>query len=221
MQKYKYIILAIFLFIIFGISRVNAFVNEAPLFGKVIYVDPGHGGIDPGASYKDIYEKDIVLDLSFALRDELMSRGAIVLMTREGDYELADPYAYMRKRSDLSKRVELINKSMCDAYLSIHLNSYSSSKWQGAQVFYSDTNDLNIVLAESIQKVLKENTYPRREIKEIKNIYLNDNATRPGVIVEAGFISNPNDRYLLRKDWYQKKIARLVTEGVIDFFDNM
>ena len=108
--------------LIFVCIKVKAFMPELPLLGKVIYVDPGHGGPDPGANYKDIYEKDINLEISKILSNLLMERGAIVYLTREGDYDLSSPHVYLRKRSDLSRRAKLINETKCDLYLSIHLN---------------------------------------------------------------------------------------------------
>jgi N-acetylmuramoyl-L-alanine amidase len=104
-KKYKIAILIIFCISLVAMNKVNSYVIELPLLGKVIYIDPGHGGADPGALYKDVYEKNINLQISKVLSDALVTKGAIVYLTREGDYDLARPNISERKRSDLSRRV--------------------------------------------------------------------------------------------------------------------
>ena len=91
--------------------------------------------------YKNVLEKDINLAISKRLEEELSSLGAIVYQTRYGDYDLSVTYASNRKRSDLSRRGNIINDSGCDLYLSIHLNAETSSTWRGAQVFYDNINE--------------------------------------------------------------------------------
>lgn len=84
----------------FIISETSAYVNDLPLLGKVIYIDPGHGGRDPGTSYGGLLEKDLNLSISFKLRDELMSKGALVYMTRESDIDFSS-------RWDIKKKEEI------------------------------------------------------------------------------------------------------------------
>ena len=134
-MKNKLFILFIFLFSSFSICYVSADTNNLELLGKVIYLDPGHGGIDPGVVYKDIEEADINLAIAQRTSKVLEQKGAIVYLTRYGDYDLSVPNTINRKRSDLSRRGNIINRSNCDLYLSIHLNAESSSTWKGAQMF--------------------------------------------------------------------------------------
>lgn len=194
-------------------------MEELPLLGKVIYVDPGHGGPDPGAMYKDIYEKNINLEISKTLEQALVEKGAIVYLTREGDYDLAFPNAYLRKRSDLSRRTKIINDSMCDLYLSIHLNATTSTSWKGAQVFYDDINPENAVLGGIIQESFKRHLGSRRKLKRVTDLYMYKDIDRVGVLLEVGFLSNPNERYVLRKAYYQKRIANAIVEGVITYLN--
>ncbi len=204
--------------LIFVCIKVNAFMPELPLLGKVIYVDPGHGGPDPGANYKDIYEKDINLEISKILTDLLTERGAIVYLTREGDYDLSSPHVYLRKRSDLSRRAKLINEAKSDLYLSIHLNATNSSTWRGAQVFYDDANKENKILGQKIQDSFKKNLGSRRKLKEVKDLFMYKDIDVSGVLLEVGFLSNANERYLLRKSYYQKRIANAIIEGVYNYY---
>lgn len=221
MFKYKLVVFVILLFGITGVYVVQAKGNELELLGKVIYIDPGHGGVDPGAVYKDIYESDINLEISLKLAETLEKEGAIVYLTRTGDYDLSVNNTINRKRSDLSRRANIINRSLCDLYLSIHLNAEVSSTWRGAQVFYDDINEKNELLAKIIQKVLKEDLKTNRKYKQITDKYLHKRVERPGILIEVGFISNDNDRYLLRQKSYQQKVSNAVTRGVIEYFNSI
>jgi len=123
MFKYKIFMLFILIISLCTFSFVSANEKDFSLLGKVIYIDPGHGGLDPGAIYKDIEEATINLQISKNLVTMLEAEGAIVYLTRNDDYDLSVNNAVSRKRSDLSRRANIINRSMCDLYLSIHLNA--------------------------------------------------------------------------------------------------
>ena len=214
MKKYYIgLIVSIFLFSI-SFVKANPVESDLRLIGKVIYLDPGHGGTDPGAVYKDIYEKDITLSICKKLKDILEREGAIVYMTRYDDYDLSTT-TYNRKRNDLNNRSKIINESMADLYISIHLNSVSSTTWRGAQVFYDDVNERNKTIAE----ILQSNLNKERDIKEIDDILMNRKIKIPGVLIEAGFLSNPNDRYLLKNSDYQYKLCGKIKDGIIKYFE--
>ena len=200
-------------------SFVNAGENNLTLLGKVIYIDPGHGGKDPGAIFKDIYESNINLEISLILRDTLEKKGAIVLLTREGDYDLSVDNAINRKRSDLSRRANVINRSNCDIYLSIHLNSISSSTWSGIQVFYDDVNKKNEYIANLFQTYFKSKLNTKREYKELTDRYMYKRINVPGVLIEVGFLSNANDRFLLQKKDYQYKFSNIVSDALDVYFN--
>lgn len=217
-KKHLFLLTFILIFLVF--LKVDAKINELPLMGKTIYVDPGHGGRDPGALYKDLHESDINLEISNILTEKLEKKGAIVYQIRKGDYDLANPKASERKRSDLQNRVKLIDNSNIDMYLSVHLNTYASSTWKGAQVFYDDVNPENKKLADIIQKSFKENLKSSRKPKEISTLYMYRNIRKPGVLLEVGFLTNPNERYLLQQKNYQSKICDAIIEGVINYYNN-
>lgn len=198
-------------------SYINTKAEQLPLSNKIIYLDPGHGGIDPGSIYKDIYEKDINLNICLKLKKELEKMGALVYLTRYDDYDLSTPNTSTRKKSDLNNRVRLINDSQADMYLSIHLNATNKENWHGAQVFYDDINKENKRIALILQKEFQKNTNTNREIKKISTMLLNRKVTIPGVLIEAGFLTNNNERYLLKQNEYQEKISKIITKGVIKY----
>lgn len=214
MYKFKMFALFIILICIFG--KTNAYIKETPLIGRIIFLDPGHGGKDPGAYYKDIYEEDINLKISLKLKNVLEKMGAIVYITRNADYDLSVPGAYLRKKSDLTNRTKMINSSNAEIYLSIHLNSSTNTSWNGAQVFYDDINSKNQKIAKTFQKYFNKELNSSREEKEISNLYMYKNINIPGVLLELGFISNSNERYLLTQEKYQEKIISTLTNAIIE-----
>ncbi|MEG2321951.1 MAG: N-acetylmuramoyl-L-alanine amidase [Bacilli bacterium] len=214
----KSYILLLFLIGLFTLGIVKA--NTLPLLNKVIYIDPGHGGIDPGAIYKDLKEADLNLKISLKLQETLEKNGATVYLTRYGDYDLAVNNALQRKRSDLSRRANIINKSQADMYLSIHLNADISTSWFGAQVFYDNVNNQNAIIANYLQKELSNKLNTKRKDKKILDQYMYKRIKVKGVLIEAGFISNANERYLLKQDKYQLKLANTIKDGIINYFSN-
>lgn len=215
---FKYKIYTIFTLIITLCTFTFVNAKEPQLLGKTIYIDPGHGGRDPGAIYKDTKESNINLEISKELKQILEQNGAKVYLTRTGDYDISKPNATNHKKSDLGERARLINESNCDIYISIHLNSDPSPTWQGTQIFYTTKNENNQNLAQITQEKFKQNLNSQRKIKQLKNMYMFDRIEKPGILVEAGFISNENDRYKLKQKDHQKKIAQTITESIIEYF---
>ena len=219
MNKYKLLILICFFLITITLPKVTATVNNLNLLGKVIILDAGHGGVDAGATSGKIIEKDLNLILVKKLEKELVSRGATVYLTREDDKDLSTT-TVNRKRSDLYNRAKYINDISPDMYISIHLNSVTNQTWKGLQVFYTTKNKENKLIAETISTHLIENMSNIREIKKDNTYYMYKYIKSPGVLIEAGFISNPNENYLLRKEEYQNKLVTLIEEGVEIYFEN-
>ena len=202
-----------------SISKVYAIINNYTLLGKTIYIDPGHGGRDSGAIYKNIYEKDINLIMSKKIAKHLISKGANVYLTREKDIDLSTTIKN-KKRSDLINRAKLINKSNADIYLSIHLNYISNSKWKGLQIFYNNKNKENINIANQLTDYLKNNTSNIRDPKKENIYYMYKQITIPGVLIELGFLSNQNDRYRLTKEEYQEKLSIDISNSIENYFQN-
>jgi N-acetylmuramoyl-L-alanine amidase len=195
-----------------------------PLTGKVILIDPGHGGPDGGAGNKKALEKDIALDVSLKVRDYLQQQGAMVVMTRETDTDLAPDgmKGYSRRKvADLKERLKLINESDADLFISLHLNAIPSARWSGAQTFYAPQFKENQKAARFIQDELRRNLEnTTRNAKPLGQVYILKHAKRPGALVEIGFLSNPQERANLKTDAYQDMVAASVYKGVLRFFTN-
>lgn len=195
-----------------------------PLSGKTIALDAGHGGPDGGAESKDgVIEKDINLAITLRLRDYLQQAGAVVVLTRETDTDLAESgtKGYSRRKTqDLHNRADLIQDNNADMFLSIHLNSIPSEKWRGAQTFYYLNNPANPNLAALIQAELKrnlENTDREAKLAD-KTVYLLKTLKIPSALVEVGFLSNPEEAKLLADENYQKMLAASVYQGILRYF---
>lgn len=151
------------------------------------------------------------------LAAELVSRGAMVFLTRDGDYDLAEG-TVNRKRNDLYQRVKLINNSGCDMYISMHMNASPSSKWNGIQIFYSNVVKDNKKIAEVVTKSLSDNMSNVRDYKKENGYYMYSKIKVPGILVEAGFISNSNDNYKIRQEEYQDILINNIVNGVESYF---
>lgn len=215
MNKYyiKVFISFILIFLVLFGLRVEA---SLPLAGKLIILDSGHGGADPGTMYKEIYEKDINLKITLFLEEELSKRGAGVLLIRDGDYDLSGGVKTHRKKTDFDNRIKLINNSEADMYLSIHLNYLTNSAYYGAQVFYNKDNE---GIAKKIQEYMNSHLDTKREIKKIPtSTYMYDKLTTSGVLIECGFLSNYKERSLLVTEEYQKKLAVVIADAIVNYY---
>lgn len=219
MSKYKYIVLIFLSIILCLVNGVFAKDDGKELLSKVIYIDPGHGGADCGAYYKNVKESDINLEISIKLMNVLKKEGATVYLTRYGDYDLSTPDAWNRKRSDLSRRANIINKSNCDLYLSIHLNADDSGVLRGAEAYFDTINPENEKIASIFQEEFNRHLSSNRNFKENSTKYLQRRINRPGVLLEVGFLSNSSERSLLTSDVYQNKLVNVIKEGIYKYFE--
>src|SRR3954469_18601330 len=216
-------LLVLFLILQYDFSEDDTWNSwNLPLSGRVILVDPGHGGPDGGAGDSNALEKDIALNISLKLREYLQEQGALVIMTREEDKDLADEdtKGYSRRKvQDLKERLEMINQSEIDFFVSVHLNSIPSPRWSGAQTFFAPQFKENERAAKFIQDELKRNLEnTKREAKSINHVYILKHAKKPGVLVEAGFLSNPDERENLQKNRYQDKLAASIYNGILRYY---
>lgn len=196
----------------------------APLQGKTIALDPGHGGPDSGAkSAAGLNEKNVNLQICHYLRDYLQSSGAYVVMTREIDKDLADSNTHglsRRKAEDLHRRLQLVEEKKADVLVSVHLNSIPSERWFGAQTFFNPRVENNKRLAQAIQVELVKNLGNTTRAARPKNdVYLMRESQITTALVECGFLSNPQEAAMLGSKAYQRKLAAAIYYGILHFYD--
>lgn len=187
--------------------------KELTLKGVSVVIDAGHGGLDNGASVGKIYESELNLKISFALKEELESRGAKVYMTREDEQDMTQRNHHYSKQDDMYLRVKKIDSFKSDYLMSIHLNSAPVSSAWGSQVFYYKNSEKGKRLAEEIQTSMKEITGSPKRISGSGFRVLRATQT-VGVLIECGFISNANERGQLQSSKYHQKLATKICDGL-------
>lgn len=188
-----------------------------------IIIDAGHGGVDGGAtSCTGVLESHINLEIAIRLNDLLHLLGYDTRMIRTTDisvYTQGDTIA-QQKASDLKERVRIIQETVNPVLLSIHQNQFSDSRYRGAQVFYAPTEESES-LAKEMQSAFVSTVNPgsRRLAKRSTGIYLMEHISCPGVLIECGFLSNPDEEALLKNSTYQQKICCVVASVVSLYLD--
>lgn len=196
-------------------------VEPAVYVAPGVVIDAGHGGYDGGAEWGGVIEKDINLAISMQLREILLAAGYRVGLTRYGDYSLIEKeeVSNPKKREDMARRLAIIEKNQPDVVILIHCNAINSPHWSGAQTFYQHDFDQGKILAEDIQYYLREFTVTKRQASAL-NLYLLRESSVIGSLVEAGFVSNPEERRLLQKLSYQRRIAFATWLGIARYFSH-
>ncbi len=213
-------LIAAFSYVKSAITPTSANVDTT----KTIIIDAGHGGFDGGASAADgTVEKDINLQIALKTAYILRLNGFEVIMTRDSDTGTEDDESEAiakRKKSDLSNRLQMMKDYPDAIYVSIHLNKFTTSAANGAQVFYTKNYKEARDLAQSVQQsivtlIQPENT---RVVKQgTDSTYLLKNAAVPTIIVECGFLSNKAELEKLKNDDYQSQMALAIVGGIMDY----
>lgn len=190
----------------------------------ILIIDPGHGGVDGGAtSCTGVLESQINLEISLKLRDMLQLLGHKTQMIRTTDisiYTRGETIA-AKKVSDLRERVRIVNETEDAVLISIHQNTFSDSRYSGAQVFYPQTEGSQ-KLAEALQNALIQTINPtsNRKAKKAQGVYLMEHIEKPGILIECGFLSNAQEEAKLRDPDYQKKLCAVIAASVSTYLSN-
>ncbi len=199
--------------------------STVPANQRMVILDAGHGGMDGGCSSADgTVEKDINLNILLNLKDMLLSSGYSVEVTRDCDKSIHDKGIEgiaNQKSSDMDNRLALFNKYNNAICISIHQNQFTDSKYNGAQMFYSDTNSSSETLATMLQNKFVEYLQPdnARETKLCgKELFLCYYSKNPTVMVECGFLSNVEEAEKLKTPEYQKQVAFTIYSAINEYY---
>lgn len=208
----------------YGSRTVTVIGNMMPLErSHTLIIDAGHGGIDGGAtSCTGVLESKFNLDIALKLNDlfQLLGYNTRMIRTTDCSVHTQGETIAAQKVSDLKNRVAAVNQTENAVLISIHQNTFSDSRYSGAQVFYGSKGEgENLALA--LQKTICEtvNSGSNRSIKRADGIYLMEHIDCTGVLVECGFLSNPLEEALLRDEGYQKKLCCVIAATVSKFLD--
>jgi len=198
------------------ITPIAVQAHQMPLSRKIIVLDAGHGGWDPGMVAGKVEEKHINLSIAQKLQTFLEQGGATVIITRIDDSDLA-----RNKSGDMNARRLIANTSHADIFVSIHQNAYASSSVKGAQVFFFNESDNSQKLATHVQDRIKEfvDSGNKFKPKANSNYYVLKQTEMPAVLVECGFLTNYNERQRLNSEEYQEKVAWGIYLGIVDYFN--
>ncbi len=200
----------------------EAAISEATEMNTVI-IDAGHGGEDCGAiGASGVYEKDLNLEIAFLLGEMLAAKGYAVVYTRTSDKLLylpeEDIYG-IRKISDLKNRCKIGAEHPNATFVSVHMNSFGSSKYSGLQVYYGEKNEKSATLAGSIQSAVKSGLQKdnNRTTKPGRDMYIMENLDNPAVLIECGFLSNTEECKKLSEKEYQNQLCFAIVCGIIEY----
>lgn len=195
-------------------------VTAIEMIRRTVVLDPGHGGIDPGAvGPSGVLEKDIALSISKRAASLFRQSGAKVVLTRDNDKEPGNGAGHVPdKVEDLAHRVKISEESNADIFLSIHLNSFSGSREYGAQVFYQSGSAQGKKLAESIQSQLNNCLVDSGREALPGDFFVCRNSRAPAVIIEVGFLSNPEEEKELAEPFYQTRASWAIFRGAVNYF---
>ena len=216
LPAYVFILITFLLVGIWGSRAITTITENAPLTKRnCVIIDAGHGGVDGGASsYSGALESNINLQISLRLEPLMNLLGIKTQMIRTTDISVYTEGCITiasKKVSDLKNRVKTINGISNALLVSIHQNTFSDSQYSGAQVFYAPTQDSE-TLAKMLQSAFVRNLNigSNRQVKKAGGVYLLQNIMCTGVLVECGFLSNPEEDALLQSDAYQKKLCCVI-----------
>lgn len=204
----------------FGSRAVTTMVELTPVSGQRCYIiDPGHGGIDGGAtSCTGVLESSLNLDIALRLNDLMRLLGYSTRMIRTTDTSVYTEGKTIaaQKVSDLKERVRIVNETENGILISIHQNTFSDGRYSGAQVFYAD-DAVSRERAERLQQDLITYLNPgsKRHCKSSDGIYLMQHIAQPGILIECGFLTNPQEEMLLRSKAYQIKLACVIATAMV------
>ena len=198
--------------------------TEVPRNLPLILLDAGHGGFDPGkVGINDVLEKDINLAIVQKLKVLLEEYGFQIQLTRDSDQILGPANSSRPKMDDMIARVEMVKELEPFFTVSIHQNSFPDPDVNGPQVFYYKDSVESATMAQVIQNALNQYLEPqkKRVAQSNTNYYLLTRTPTPTVIVECGFLSNPNEAGLLATDEYQTKVAQAICMGIISYYESI
>ncbi|KXZ39671.1 N-acetylmuramoyl-L-alanine amidase [Alkalithermobacter thermoalcaliphilus JW-YL-7 = DSM 7308] len=170
-----------------------------------IFIDAGHGGVDPGATYRDRLEKNDTLEIANLIADELKRHNITVILSRKDDVTV-----------QLQERVNLANSNNADYFISIHRNAYVPEQSQGVETYiFENASIKSRQLAQKVQRGLVELGFRNRGVKTA-NFYVLRQTKMPAILIEIGFIDNSQDNKLFdsKKDEIVKSIVMSILDQV-------
>lgn len=216
-KKFALLLVALIAFSIIYSSIVN--FRLANLNGIKIVLDAGHGGRDGGSvGVGGTIEKEINLKYTLALKDKLVKAGYLVELTRKNDDGLYSPTAKNKKLSDMKARFNIIEKANPNLVISIHMNSFSNSSAKGANCYYRAEDEASKQVANLIQQALHTYCNASHTEARVGDYYILNCSYYSAVLVECGFLSNPEEEALLNSDEFRGRMVDAIFSAILLYF---
>lgn len=189
--------------------KLTVIFRKSPLIGKTIVIDPGHGGVDMGATGRQgTREKDINFDVSMRVKEKLEDAGSRVVMTRNDDIFIS-----------LYERSYIANSLYADLFVSIHTNFHPKSEVKGMEVYYYQGRSDSALLAKSIIGKMIEKTQMNSLGVKTNDFVVIREAQMPSALVELGFLSNYDEENMIRSEPFREKAAEGIFQGIIEYYN--
>ncbi len=220
----KCVALGCFLLLICVLTSVYSQVvyNRVSQFnGITIVLDAGHGGRDGGSvGVNGTIEKDINLEYVLLLKEKLVANGYKVVLTRKNDDGLYSEFAKNKKTSDMNARYEIIKKANPNLVISLHMNSFSNPSAKGATTYYRKGDASGRFCADMIQSSLKSECDAKLSTSKVGDYFILNCNYYSAVLIECGFLSNPEEERMLNSDEYKEKMINAIYNGILLYFGN-
>ena len=210
--------------VIVAIAGATAFAylpsSTMPKPTYVVVIDAGHGGRDGGATgvKTGVSESELNLKYACTLRDLCQDFGIGVVMTRSNMNGLYEETASNKKRSEMEKRRKIINSSNADLMISLHMNSFPLPSCSGAQIFYAKDSESGFNLAKSVQTSVCQSFDNARDYVTVGDYFVLNVSAMPAVLVECGFLSNPEEEKNLLDETYRQNFCYALLAGILSYF---
>lgn len=210
--------IVLFAFILLCVASAVAIptISPKPSFEHLVVIDAGHGGRDGGSVgiKSGVFEKDLNLQYAYTLKKMLESNGIGVILTRASDSGLYNEWDSNKKSSDMQQRESIIHSSNASLFVSIHMNSFALSSVRGAQAFYFLNNKPSEQFASVTQTALKKMVPYAKNTPKTVDFYLLKVSPIPSILIECGYLSNPEDDLLLQTKTHQEKLCYAIFCGI-------
>lgn len=214
------VIVLILISVILGVGVVQVVsISAVPRAEYVVVIDAGHGGIDGGSVGKTYgtIEKEINLEYANCLKDTLQQFGFEIIMTRSNDNGLYSNTAQNKKRDDMKKRKDIIQDSNADFVISIHMNSFPDTSVRGTETYFCNGSEVSEKLANCIQRKFYSYVPKAKQFAKSGEFFMLEQIDCPSVLIECGYISNPEEEKNLRDKTYMQTFCYNIFLGILDF----
>ena len=215
------VVIALFMIIISGFYANIVALRVSKFNGITVVLDAGHGGRDGGSvGVNGTIEKDINLEYVLALKDKLVDNGFKVVLTRKNEDGLYSEFAKNKKQSDMKARFKIIQDANPNLVISIHMNSFPTASAKGATTYYRADDRASEICADLIQKSLHTYCGARSSAGKVGDYYMLNCSYYSSVLIECGFISNPDEERLLNSEQYKQTVIDAIYNGILLYFGN-